>query len=59
MSGQSPTQKKLLDSFTKDYTIFVEGPFKIWIRNISVNYFILRADNISKKVPEPDPDGMK
>ena len=59
VSAQSPIQKKLLNSRTKDNPIFVEGPFKIWLRNVSVNYFILRADNISKQVPDIDLDGMK
>lgn len=49
VSAQSPVQRELLDAHPHDITIFVEGAFRVWLRNASVNYFILRAD------PRPKP----
>lgn len=54
VSSQSPTQKKLLLQHNVKKPIYVEGPFRVWLRNKSVNYFILRAE--PKPVPEVEPE---
>lgn len=58
-SVQSPVQRELLDAHPHDVSIFVEGAFRIWLRNASVSYFILRADPRPKPNLHPqDFDGM-
>lgn len=49
VSGQSIEQKELLSNHKKEVAIFIEGPFLIWLRNKSVNYFILRGDSSYKR----------
>ncbi|XP_018334882.1 evolutionarily conserved signaling intermediate in Toll pathway, mitochondrial isoform X2 [Agrilus planipennis] len=44
VSAQSITQKKLLSEHNKENPVYVEGTFKVWIKNKCVNYFILRGD---------------
>lgn len=59
VSAQSPVQRELLDAHPRDVSIFVEGAFRIWLRDASVSYFILRADPRPKpKLPPVDIDGM-
>lgn len=43
ISAQSPMQKKLLKEINEKDPIYIEGYYKIWLRNKSVNYFVLRA----------------
>lgn len=43
-SAQSPVQINLLNDHDLLKPIYVEGAFRIWIRNVPVNYFILRTD---------------
>lgn len=54
MSAQSPVQQKLINEHPDDTAIFVEGPFLVWLRRLSMTYFILRAD--PKIYPEVDFD---
>lgn len=49
VSAQSPKQKKLLEAHNKTEPIYVEGAYKVWIKNKSVSYFILKAN------PKPPP----
>ena len=42
--GQSPIQRELIEKMKEHQTVFVEGAFRLWMRNTSINYFILRAD---------------
>lgn len=59
VSVQSPVQRELLDAHPHDISVFVEGAFRIWLRNASVSYFILRADPRPKpNLPPEDFDGM-
>jgi signaling intermediate in Toll pathway protein len=59
VSAQSPVQRELLDAHPRDVSIFVEGAFRIWLRNASVSYFILRADpRPMPNLPPQDFDGM-
>nr|CAG4640918.1 EOG090X07J4 [Eulimnadia texana] len=44
VSGQSETQRELIQNLPQDQTIFVEGAFRLWLRKTSINYFILRAE---------------
>ncbi|KAK7872663.1 hypothetical protein R5R35_002658 [Gryllus longicercus] len=44
ISAQSPRQKELLAQNPENSPIYVEGAFRIWLRNAQVNYFILRSD---------------
>jgi signaling intermediate in Toll pathway protein len=59
VSAQSPVQRELLDAHPHNVSVFVEGAFRIWLRNASVAYFILRADPRPKpNLPPQDFDGM-
>lgn len=59
VSAQSPVQRELLDAHPHDVSVFVEGAFRIWMRNASVGYFILRADPGPKpKLPQQDIDDV-
>lgn len=44
VSGQSPTQKRLVHELDANEPVYVEGAFKVWLRNAPVNYFILRTN---------------
>lgn len=44
VSGQSPIQEKLIEQHPIDQSIKVEGPFRIFLRDQCVGYFILRAE---------------
>lgn len=58
VSGQSPTQKELLEKHNKKEPVYVEGAFRIWIRNVAVNYFVLKTGpKPLEEIQEPDPDG--
>lgn len=61
VSGQSPEQIDLLKKHSKDTPLHIEGPFLIWLRNRSVNYFTLRGDSPEQRrnlvFDEDDPDG--
>lgn len=52
VSGMSPEQSKLLANHNVNNPLHIEGPFLIWLRNRSVNYFTLRGDT-----PVLDSDG--
>ncbi|KAF5281229.1 hypothetical protein FQR65_LT14822 [Abscondita terminalis] len=57
VSGQSPTQRRLLSEHNNKKPIYVEGSFRIWLKNIPVNYFVLRADpKLIPKVKYEDDD---
>ncbi|CAL4123183.1 unnamed protein product, partial [Meganyctiphanes norvegica] len=51
VSGQSPSQEELIAQHSADQPIKVEGPFRIFLRDQLVGYFILRAE----AVPPPTP----
>ncbi|XP_035226793.1 evolutionarily conserved signaling intermediate in Toll pathway, mitochondrial-like [Stegodyphus dumicola] len=54
MSAQSPVQQKLIDEHPQEKPVYVEGPFLVWLKRISMTYFILRAD--PKKYPDIEID---
>ncbi|XP_067949229.1 evolutionarily conserved signaling intermediate in Toll pathway, mitochondrial-like [Watersipora subatra] len=47
-SAISPSQRELLNQHDKRKALFVEGGFKVWLKDQVLVYFILRAD------PRPD-----
>lgn len=57
MSAQSPVQQKLINEHPEDKPLFVEGPFLVWLRRLSMTYFILRADPKIYPEIEVDDDG--
>ncbi|XP_037956929.1 evolutionarily conserved signaling intermediate in Toll pathway, mitochondrial [Teleopsis dalmanni] len=44
VSGMSAEQSQLLRDHPREKALYIEGPFLIWLRNRSINYFTLRAD---------------
>ncbi|CAH1971877.1 unnamed protein product [Acanthoscelides obtectus] len=54
VSAQSGTQKKLLQEHDVTEPLYVEGPFKVWIKGNLINYFILRT----KPKPSPEDDDV-
>lgn len=49
VSGQSADQQDLLRKHNKESALHIEGPFLIWLRDKSINYWVLRGD----APPEP------
>ncbi|XP_055587832.1 evolutionarily conserved signaling intermediate in Toll pathway, mitochondrial [Uranotaenia lowii] len=54
VSGQSPEQSELLARH-KQKPVFIEGPFVIWLRNRSINYFLLKSES-NPPAPKDDED---
>jgi hypothetical protein len=48
--GQSEEQRVLLDKLDTKTPLYVEGPFFLWLRTKTVEYFILKTD----KLPDYD-----
>ena len=46
VSGQSPVQRELVKKLKDDQTVYVEGAFCLWLRNKTINYFILRTEPV-------------
>ena len=42
VSGQSEEQKEMIKDLPKDKPLYVEGGFRVWLRDSQVTYFILR-----------------
>lgn len=45
-SAQSPEQRDLLSQHPPYRSLYVEGPFNLWLRDIKLGYYILRSDPI-------------
>lgn len=59
VSAQSPKQKTLLEEHNKNEPIYVEGAFRVWIKEKAVNYFILRGNPkplMEQEIENPDGD---
>lgn len=54
VSGQSPEQQELLRKHDKSSALHIEGPFLIWLREKSINYWVLRGDPPPKLEEEPE-----
>lgn len=53
ISAQAPIQKELLKKHPVTEPLYVEGPFRVWLRNQQVSYFILRKNTeIIKRIEE-------
>ncbi|KAF2357138.1 ECSIT protein [Trinorchestia longiramus] len=50
VSGQSVHQRQLLNKQPENVPLKVEGPWKIYLRDQSIDYFVLKADPL----PQPD-----
>jgi len=44
VSGQSQEQRDMIKQLPKDKAIYVEGGFRVWLRDTQVTYFILRGE---------------
>jgi len=44
VSGQSEEQRQMIRGLPKDKAIYVEGGYRIWLRDSQVTYFILRGE---------------
>ncbi|XP_048344217.1 evolutionarily conserved signaling intermediate in Toll pathway, mitochondrial isoform X1 [Sphaerodactylus townsendi] len=51
---QSPDQQSLLARHTPDRPIFVEGPFRLWLKNACVYYYVLRAERLPPEEQEEE-----
>lgn len=47
----------LLKQHSINKPIYVEGAFKIWLRNKSVDYFVLKANAKTQQIENEDSDG--
>ncbi|CAG2111696.1 unnamed protein product [Medioppia subpectinata] len=45
VSAQSPSQRDLVSELADTETVYVDGPFKVWLRMMNLSYFTLRANN--------------
>ena len=52
--GQSLEQKEIITELPKNKALYVEGAFRVWLRDKQVNYFILRGE----PVPRPPPNTL-
>ena len=55
VSGQSFNQKDLLSLMEEGTPLYVEGAFRVWLKDQQVSYFILRGPPVAP-VPEPETD---
>ena len=44
VSGQSQEQKDMIKLLPKDKALYVEGGYRVWLRDTQVTYFILRGE---------------
>ncbi|KAI1293535.1 Evolutionarily conserved signaling intermediate in Toll pathway, mitochondrial [Halotydeus destructor] len=45
VSAQSVSQKELIEEMKPHQPLYVEGSYRVWLRDKSISYFVLRADN--------------
>ena len=43
-SAQSPDQQALIAEHPADSPVYVEGGFKVWLREVCLTYFVLRSE---------------
>merc|ERR1712059_21992 len=59
VTGQSNTQKDLLENLPKGTALYVEGAFRVWLKDSQVSYFILRGPPVpALPPPSADDDDM-
>lgn len=49
VSAQSPAQRRLVSKHNVLQPMYVEGEYRVWIKNVPMNYFILRA-NVQRRL---------
>ncbi|XP_014243911.1 evolutionarily conserved signaling intermediate in Toll pathway, mitochondrial [Cimex lectularius] len=49
VSAQSPEQSALLESLPENTPLYIDGRYRIWLRDKAVTYFVLRADICTKE----------
>ncbi|XP_033029303.1 evolutionarily conserved signaling intermediate in Toll pathway, mitochondrial isoform X2 [Lacerta agilis] len=49
---QSPDQQSLLAQHNTDRPVFVEGPFRLWLKETCVYYYVLRAELLPQEERE-------
>ncbi|XP_013785802.1 evolutionarily conserved signaling intermediate in Toll pathway, mitochondrial-like isoform X2 [Limulus polyphemus] len=54
VGSQSPLQRQLLEQHPDDQAVYIEGSFIVWLRQMAVSYFIMRAN--PKKYPAKEED---
>lgn len=52
-SAQSPSQCNLLSSHPENIPLYVEGGFRVWLRDVPQTYFILKAESDPKLFSPP------
>ena len=55
VSGQSLNQMELLENLKENTPLYVEGAFRVWLKDHQVSYFILRGPPVAP-TPEPETD---
>ena len=55
VSGQSHNQREILETLTEGTALYVEGAFRLWLKDNQVSYFILRGPPVAP-LPTPDTD---
>ena len=55
VSGQSSNQEDILANLEAGTPVYVEGAFRVWLRDQQVSYFILRGPPVPRS-PEPEMD---
>lgn len=45
VSAQSPSQKELIEELTSDRSLYVEGSYQVWLKDIMISYFVLKTDH--------------
>jgi signaling intermediate in Toll pathway protein len=51
VSAQSPSQKELIEEISPDQPLYVEGAFRVWLKDQQLLFHYLRADNRDKVNP--------
>ncbi|KAJ6635006.1 Evolutionarily conserved signaling intermediate in Toll pathway, mitochondrial [Pseudolycoriella hygida] len=58
VSGMSPEQMQLLAQHSPEKSLRIEGPHLIWLRNQSLNYFVLKGDGKEYPMSTDDDEDM-
>ncbi|XP_055942046.1 evolutionarily conserved signaling intermediate in Toll pathway, mitochondrial-like [Argiope bruennichi] len=58
VSAQAPAQQKLIEEHPEEKALYVEGPTLVWLRKISMSYYVLCADPKIYPVVEEDEDDV-
>lgn len=55
VSGQSPSQKKLLQEHDKRAPVILEGGEHVWLRKKRITYFVLKSEDHPITIKPPTP----